>query len=201
LQFAENPELPLVDFERISTLFGGFFMEQGFDEAKAQRNWLERLGEKIPGFRGFQDRELRREVDKLQREYLASQLTQNKSTLRKVAERYTDAGKIGVLHLFDRIDKRLDGLARAVQFSDYGATGFFDVIKVDEAALEELYQFDLALLEELSGLGDDMAAIPAPAAGDPTESLEVTLDRLQRLEDRWAAREGAVNKVVKTAGD
>ena len=176
-------------------------MEQGFDEAKAQRNWLERLGEKIPGFRGFQDRELRREVDKLQREYLASQITQYKSSLRKVAERYTDAGKIGVLHLFDRLDKRLDGLARAMQFSDYGATGFFDVIKVDEGALEELYQFDLALIEELSGLGDDITGIPAPAAGDPTEALEVTLDRLQRMEDRWAAREGAVNKVVKTAGD
>ena len=79
-------------------------MEQGFDEAKAQRNWLERLGEKIPGFRGFQDRELRREVDKLQRDYLASQMTQYKSSLRKVADRYTDAGKIGVLHLFDRLD-------------------------------------------------------------------------------------------------
>ena len=175
-------------------------MDQGFDEAKAQRNWLERLGEKIPGFRGFQDRELRRDVDKLQREYLAGQVTKAKSTLRKIAERYTDAGKIGVLHLFDRLDKRLDGLARAIQFSDYGATGFFDVIKVDEAALEELYRFDLALLEELSGLADDVAAIPAPAAGDPTEALEVTLDRLQRLEDRWALRESAVNKVVQTTG-
>ena len=176
-------------------------MNEGMERTRDRRNILERLGAKIPGFRGYLEREMRREVDKLQRDYLASQITQYKSSLRKVAERYTDAGKIGVLHLFDRLDKRLDGLARAVKFSDYGATGFFDVIKVDAGALEELYQFDLALLEELSGLGDDIAGIPAPAAGDPTEALEVTLDRLQRMEDRWAAREGAVNKVVKTAGD
>ena len=53
-------------------------MTNGFDEAKAQRNWLERLGEKIPGLRGFQDRELRREVDKKQREYLAKSVAELK---------------------------------------------------------------------------------------------------------------------------
>ena len=76
----------LVDCGRILTPFGGYVMERGFDEAKSQRNWLERLGEKIPGFRGFQDRELRREVDKLQREYLASEITRLKSDLRKLVE-------------------------------------------------------------------------------------------------------------------
>jgi hypothetical protein len=34
----------------------------GYEQAKANRNVLEKLGEKIPGFRGFQDRELRRDV-------------------------------------------------------------------------------------------------------------------------------------------
>ena len=176
-------------------------MERGFDEAKAQRNWLESLGEKIPGFRGFQDRELRREVDKLQRDYLASEVTRLKSALRTSAGRYTDAGQLEFLDLFDRVDRRMDGLARAIQFSDYGASGFFDVIKVDEAALQELYRFDLAMLEDLSSLAEALAAIPHPDDGDPKEAVEVILDRLQRLEDRWAAREGAVNKVVKTAGD
>lgn len=176
-------------------------MESGFDEAKAQRNWLERLGERIPGFRGFQDRELRREVDKLQREYLAGEVARLKAALRTSAVRYTDAGRIEHLDLFDRVDRQMDGLARTIQFCDYGATGFFDVVKVDEAALDELYRFDLAVLEDLSGLSEALAAVPHPDDGDPKEAIEVTLDRLQRVEDRWSAREGAVNKVVKTAGD
>ena len=46
-------------------------MTTGFEEAQERRNWLERLVDKIPGFRGFQDRELRRDVDKMQREHLA----------------------------------------------------------------------------------------------------------------------------------
>ena len=66
---------------------GGAFMSSGFDEAQIRRNWLERLGEKIPGFRGFQDRELRREVDKLQREYLSAETLRLKSTVRDHARR------------------------------------------------------------------------------------------------------------------
>ena len=175
-------------------------MERGFDEAKAQRNWLERLGEKIPGFRGFQDRELRREVDKQQREYLAGEMTRLKSDLRKVAERYTDAGKIGVLHLFDRLDRRMDGVAGAIRYSDYGATGFFDVNKVDEAALEKLYRFDLGVLDDLSALADSLEAIPQAGDADPMPFLEAALERLQKLEEKWASRESAVNKVVQTTG-
>ena len=58
-------------------------MTNGFRRGQgSSRNWLERLGEKIPGFRGFQDRELRREVDKMQREYLARELARLKVDVR-----------------------------------------------------------------------------------------------------------------------
>jgi hypothetical protein len=40
-------------------------MTNGFEEAQGHRNWLERLGDKIPGFKGYQDRELRRDVDRM----------------------------------------------------------------------------------------------------------------------------------------
>ena len=43
-------------------------MGDGYESAQKQRNWLERLGARIPGFKGYQDRELRRDVDRMQRE-------------------------------------------------------------------------------------------------------------------------------------
>jgi hypothetical protein len=103
-------------------------MTNGYEEAKAGRNILERLGEKIPGYRGFQDRELRRDVDRLQREYLSSELGRLKGVLRDKARSYTDAGKIGALTGFDRLDRQLDGLSQTVRFADYGATGLFDAV-------------------------------------------------------------------------
>jgi hypothetical protein len=77
-------------------------MTNGFEEAKLHRNWLERLVDKVPGFRGYQNRELRRDVDRLQREHLAKELGGLKTVVRMKAREYTDEGQIGMLHLFER---------------------------------------------------------------------------------------------------
>ena len=174
-------------------------MTNGFDEAKAQRNWLERLGEKIPGFRGFQDRELRREVDKMQREYLAGSIADLKGVVRDRARSYTDAAQIGSLHLFDRLDRRLDGLSQAIRFSDYGVTCFFDVEKIGEGELEKVYEFDLSLLGEIEDLTGALSAIPSPGQGDPEAGVEVALQRLSELEEKWSGRGTIINDIVKTS--
>lgn len=175
-------------------------MTEGFEEARSRRNWLERLGELIPGFRGFQDRELRREVDKMQREHLAKELGRLKVVSRGKARAYTDEGQLGVLHLFERLDRQLDGLSQAIRFSDYGASGFFDVVKINEPELEKLYQFDLSVLDDVSGLSGDLAAIPLPGKGDAAEAVEQALTRVGALEDKWAGRKTVISEVVKASG-
>lgn len=174
-------------------------MTNGFDEAKAERNWLERLGEKIPGFRGFQDRELRREVDKMQREYLAGSIADLKGVVRDSARAYTDAAQIGSLHLFDRLDRRLDGLSQAIRFSDYGVTGFFDVEKIGEGELEKVYEFDLSLLGEIEDLTASLSAVPSPGQGNPEAGVEVALQKLSELEEKWSGRGTIINDIVKTS--
>ncbi|MDX1503597.1 MAG: hypothetical protein R3325_14660 [Thermoanaerobaculia bacterium] len=172
----------------------------GFEEAKARRNWLERLGEKIPGLRGFRDRELRRDVDRKLREQISKEIGELKVRARRAAQAYTDAGKIGELARFDRLDRRLDGLSQAVRFADYGYTGFFDVEKIGEPELERLYAFDLAMLDELESLSDQIAAVPPPGGGDPEEALESALERLGSLEQSWARRRDVIGQAAHPAG-
>lgn len=174
-------------------------MTNGFEEAKAQRNVLERLGAKIPGFRGFQDRELRRDVDKMQREHLAAELGRIKAQLREKARAYTDAAKLGALNGFDRLDRQLDGLSQAIRFSDYGATGFFDPVKIGEDELQRLYDFDLSVLDDLTLLEDAAAAVPAPGGEDPAPALDRVREQARALEDKWKGRELVIGNVVKTS--
>jgi hypothetical protein len=173
-------------------------MTNGYEEAKGQRNVLERLMDKIPGFRGFQDRELRRDVDKMQREHLSAELGQIKATIRDMARRYTDAGKIGALGGFDRLDRQIDGLSQAVRFADYGATGFFDPVKVGEAELQRLYEFDLSVLDDLSGLERELGAVPAPGQADPSAALEQVVQHARTLEDKWKQRELVISNIVQS---
>ncbi len=172
-------------------------MSNGFDKAKAQRNWLERLGEKIPGYRGFADRELRRDVDKLQREHLAQELTGIKNGLRQKARAYADAGQIAALTPFDRLERRLDGLAQTIRFTDYGASGLFDAQKVGEAELERLYQFDLALVEDLALLAGEAAAVPPPG-GDASAAFAALDQRVGEIETNWAARKTILSGIVES---
>ncbi|MEA2559024.1 MAG: hypothetical protein QOH06_528 [Acidobacteriota bacterium] len=181
-------------------------MTNGYDEARGQRNVLERLGDKIPGFRGFQDRELRRDVDKMQREHLSTELGRLKAALRDKARSYTDAGKIGALSAFDRLDRQLDGLSQAVRFSDYGASGLFDAVKIGDAELQRLYAFDLSVLQDVEDIEGLVAAVPdpggAPGGEDPAKALDPVQQRMRVLEDKWKQRELVISSVVKTgAGD
>jgi hypothetical protein len=175
-------------------------MTNGYEEARGQRNVLERLGDKIPGFRGFQDRELRRDVDKMQREHLAAEIGRLKSVVRDQARSYTDAGKIGALGAFDRLDRQLDGLSQAVRFADYGATGLFDAVKIKDAELQRLYDFDLSLLADLEELASRIAAVPIPGGEDPAKALDQVQQRTRVLEDKWKQRELVISNVVQAAG-
>jgi hypothetical protein len=175
-------------------------MTDGYDEARSQRNFLEKLVDKIPGFRGFQDRELRRDVDKMQREHLAAELGRIKGEVRERARAYTDAGKIAALNGFDRLDRQLDGLSQAIRFSDYGASGFFDPVKIGDAELQRLYQFDLSVLEDVNGLEQEIATIPAPGGDDSAPALDRVLQRVRGLADKWKQRELVISNVVQTGG-
>ena len=172
-------------------------MTNGFEEARGQRNWLERLGEKIPGFSGYQDRELRRDVDRRQREHLSRRLGRVKTASRALARDYTDAGRIGTLHLFERLDRRLDGLAQSIRFADYGMSGLFDVDKIGEEELERLYEFDVALLDDIEGLAAAVGALPGPGEGDVTGSIGQVMDLVDALRDKWAERDGVMSSVVQ----
>lgn len=174
-------------------------MSNGFEAARGQRNWLERLGEKIPGFKGYQDRELRRDVDRMQREHLSRELGTLKATVRSRARDYTDAGQIGVLHLFDRLDRKLDGMSQRIRFSDYGASGLFDVVKIGEDELARLYEFDLSFLDEVAALRGEIDSLAGPGAGDLEAEVGAVRRRLERMESRWNERAVLVGNVVSSS--
>lgn len=174
-------------------------MANGFEAAQGQRNWLERLGEKIPGFKGYQDRELRRDVDRMQREHLSSELSALKAAIRTSARDYTDAGKIGALHLFDRLDRKIDGLSQSIRFSDYGASGLFDVVKIREEELAKLYEFDLSFLDDVSALRREIASIPAPGGDGFDAAVAAVRDRLEQIGRRWSERGVVLGNVVQSS--
>lgn len=174
----------------------------GVERARQQRNWLERLMAKIPGFKTYANRELRRDVDKLQREHLSGEVRQIRDRLREMAREYTDAGRIPSLQGFDRLDKKLDGLSQTIRFADYGNSGFFDPVKIGEPELERLYEHDCSILDDLEALDAQVDQVPGPSADaggvDPKPQLDAIRTTVERIGDKWRRRETVIGDVVET---
>lgn len=117
-----------------------------------QRNWLERLTSKIPGYSGYVDRERRRDIDKIHREHLADRLRALKSPLTDLIRELTNSGRLFEVGPVDAAVKKLDHLENRVRFASYGYSGFFDVVKIEEAQLDLIYRFDLALVERVDNI-------------------------------------------------
>ncbi len=157
------------------------------DKARAGQNILERIASAIPGFKGYREKELRRDADKLQREHLANQLEECKRALNSVADAATRGGGLEVINDVETARKRLDKVIARIRFADRGYAGFFDAVKVDEAMLERVYQFDLGLLTAVVEIKS--AADAAGVAGDVKAGLTALLAVIDATDARLADRE------------
>jgi hypothetical protein len=160
-----------------------------------QRNWLERLGEKIPGYGGYVSKERRRDVDKLQREHLAEQLRAAKQPLNEVMRELSSSGRLFEVGPVDRVLKKIDQIENRVRFASYGYAGFFDAVKIQDAQLDSIYRFDLALVEKVEALARQARELGSKSSTpeglkQAAAELEATTDDLNRtFDDRYRAIE------------
>ncbi len=161
-------------------------MNDALDAARRRRTILERLGARIPGFRGYLERELRREVDKMQRDWLAGQVDRARGALADAIRIWSRSGNLANLDLASSIDKALDRLGNRIRHADYGFTGFFDAVKIYEAELDAIYEFDLALGDRVEDLATRIEVLPGTAAEPALTSLLEAVGELDREFDRRA---------------
>jgi hypothetical protein len=121
---------------------------------RTQENGLERLASRIPGFRGYRDREARREADKLVREHGARELE------KIVRELHEHAAKAALDELEDVQDvvTQAEKLTRELRFADRGYSGFFDEVKLDSAAaLDAVYERDERVVSQIAEIAAQIA--------------------------------------------
>lgn len=160
-----------------------------------QRNWLERLSAKIPGYGGYVDKERRRDTDKLHRERLADRLRSFKNPLNDIMRELSNGGRLFEVGPVDHAIKKLDRIENRVRFASYGYSGFFDVVKIDAARLDSIYQSDLALVERADQVEARVNQLKGQAASaDGLKSGASDLDSaLDDFEKGFEGRFNAVN--------
>ena len=129
-----------------------------YAEAKKQMRLSERIVAAIPGFRGYKEKELRRESDKLIRNHLHYKLSKIKDDLKTVFQKISDRRYFDVTTDMDRLMAKVDRITEKVNHASYGYSGFFDVIKITEPNLDRMIDFDNKLVDEAESLAVDVDA-------------------------------------------
>ena len=120
------------------------------DELRARQNALEKILVNIPGFKGYLEREYRREADHLLRQFMVRRLGEAKRELEATARELTDRGQINRLRDLGSQGPLLEKVENQIRFASHGYAGFFDLAKIRQAEIDRLYAFDLKLIESVN---------------------------------------------------
>ena len=163
-----------------------------YSDVKGQMRLSERIAAFIPGFRGYKEKELRRESDKLLRNHLYLKMSTEKTDLKEISQKLADRRYFDVLTDMDRLLAKMDRVVEKINHASYGYSGFFDAVKVKEENLDNMINFDNKLLEGINALTTEIDAFKADFASGVTTNLKTRVqnvtDKLGILEDTFDKR-------------
>ena len=153
-------------------------MSDMYSKITEDRNFLEELASKIPGFSGYKEREDRRIADKLLRDTIARRYEEQWSRVADLERQLIEAGGIEHVDRLEAAALKLRTFIDQMKTASYGYSGFFDAVKVNEKELAALYAYDNALLENVKAVE---AAVDNVEASLSEEGLPAAIRHLTTL--------------------
>jgi len=157
-------------------------------KAKQEMRLSERILSAIPGFKGYKEREIRRESDRLIRDHIYRRLRDTEDILKKSFQRLSDDRAYGLMENVDRLVMEFDRVKARIDHASYGYTGFFDIVKIDERDLDEMFSFDEDLLKGVEKLSEEVKAIKDYKLEDGAKPFEAIGESLSSLEEMFNER-------------
>lgn len=162
-------------------------MSDMYGKIEEDRGWMEKLAAKIPGYGGYVKKDDRREADRLLRTEVVRQYSAQLARLNDVPTALLEAGQITLLDDVDRARTRLQTFIDRVRTASYGYAGLFDAVKVDEAELVKLYNYDAGMLEGVNGLARAIDAVAGPEVS--AAAIKALIDTTDQLNATFSQRE------------
>ncbi len=153
-------------------------MSDLIQQVSDDRNWFQKLIGKIPGFKGYFERQNRRSADKILRETVANRFEEIWGRLSSLQTDLISEGGLAYIDDMERAAIKLRQFIDRVRTATYGYAGFFDAVKVNEQELESIYRYDYAMLS----MADEVSrAVDNVESSMGTDGLPASIRHLIRL--------------------
>lgn len=117
------------------------------DKAKSDRGIFERAAMYIPGYRGYRNKNIRREVDKEVRREVVRSLTGCKTDLAEIQKNMIGNGDIPNAKECDRVKIKTDTYLKRIESAEAGYSGLWEAVKTLDEELKAVVEWDAKLLE------------------------------------------------------
>ena len=164
-----------------------------YDKAKGEMRLSERILGELPGFRGYKEKELRRESDKLIRNHLYQRLIEARKDLKEIFQKLSDNRLHEILTDMDRFVMRFDRVSQKINHASYGYAGFFNVMKIEEEKLDKMIEFDNGLMDDVDKIVEETSEFKKEVVKENFEKvrdhIQCLSDLLEELEESFDDRE------------
>ncbi|MGV8017901.1 MAG: hypothetical protein AB2L26_06910 [Ignavibacteria bacterium] len=170
-------------------------LQSNLNQIKGKESFLEKIKRFIPGYDGYVNRDNSRELDTMLRNQLASRLETNKVKISNTVSNLSSSGRLFESSNIDKIDKKNETAIAKFKSAARGYSGAFDVVKVKEEKLAQLYGFDESLLsnvESVCGLFSELETA-SKAGGEIKEYIAKIGAALDDLIQKFSDRENILS--------
>jgi hypothetical protein len=123
--------------------------------------WFESITGKIPLYKGYKEKEQRREADALLRDHLAKQFAEQLGRAEDVASQMLTGPGLMQLDEMGKGNTRLQTFIDKIKTAAQGYAGLFDAVKVKEDELDTLYEFDYSILLKVDEIAEAIDSLQA----------------------------------------
>jgi hypothetical protein len=113
-------------------------------------NLFDKIGNLIPGYKGYVIRDEKRNADKKFRDELVSRLNQSEEYLIRYQRELVSSNDVTNLTLWEQSRKALNTISTKIKYTTYGESSFFSEKQLKEDELDAIYNIDLELTERAS---------------------------------------------------
>jgi len=173
--------------------------DQIFDKVHGDMDIFKKILSYIPGFKGYIERQNRRDSDKLLRETIASRCEEQWGRLSGLQRDFISQGEIALVDDLEQAAIKLRTFADRVRRATRGYSSLFEAVKIGEAELAQLYQYDAAMLDLAAEVG---RAVDNVEASIGTDGLMAAIRHLrsvaQQCIDTFDRREEVIVSTPKS---
>lgn len=149
-----------------------------FSKITNDQGSVEDIVRRIPGFKGYLEKNDRRAADRLLREHLVREFEEVQSEFMRLQRKLVNSGGMQYMERVQGINTNLQTFVDRIESAAQGYAGLFDAVKVKEDELARVYAFDEALIRYATQFSEGLEALEESIGNAELDTGNV-LDQLE----------------------